>query len=96
MTLDEFLRSVSEKGPEASLSEPLRALWFDRKGDWDRAHQIAQGIPSPEGSWVHAYLHREEGDLWNARYWYQQAGRPESEGDLEAEWREIAEALLAQ
>ena len=96
MTLDEFLRSVSENGPEASLSEPLRALWFDRKGDWDRAHQIAQGIPSPEGSWVHAHLHREEGDLWNARYWYQQAGRPESEGDLEAEWREIAGTLLAQ
>lgn len=96
MTLDEFLELVRGDEPTVSLSEPLRALWYDNKGDWDRAHQIAQGIHSPEGSWVHAYLHREEGDLWNARYWYEQADRPESKADLEAEWKEIAAALLGQ
>jgi hypothetical protein len=94
MTLDEFLESLSNDEPSASVSEALRALWFDRKGDWDRAHQIAQGIHSVDGSWVHAYLHREEGDLWNARYWYNQAGRTESRVKLEDEWKEIVGTLL--
>lgn len=93
MTLEDFLESVERDNPSDSLPEVLRALWFDKKGDWDRAHQIAQKIPTADGSWVHAYLHREEGDLSNARYWYNRAGRSESTADLEVEWREIADAL---
>ena len=62
--------------------------------EWDRAHEIAQGIPTVEGSWVHAYLHRKEGDLWNARYWYNRAGRAESKDDLDTEWREIVNDLI--
>ena len=94
MTLEEFVESIGNDGPDESLSEVLQALWFDKKGDWDRAHQIVQAVLSADGSWVHAYLHREEGDLWNARYWYSRAGRAESKVDLAAEWKEIAEFLL--
>jgi hypothetical protein len=96
MDLAEFIELVEDDDPPKWLSEALQSLWYDRKGDWDRAHQIAQGIPTEEGSWVHAYLHREEGDLGNARYWYSRAGRPESKADLETEWREIVVALLEQ
>ena len=94
MNMDEFLELAEGDSPPDSLSEALRALWFDRKGDWDKAHQIAQEIPTAEGSWVHAYLHREEGDLGNARYWYRRAGRPESKADLDTEWRDIVNALI--
>jgi hypothetical protein len=93
VTLEDFLESVERDNPPDSLPEVLRALWFDKRGDWDRAHQIAQKIPTADGSWVHAYLHREEGDLSNARYWYNRAGRRESTADLEVEWREIVDAL---
>lgn len=94
MTLDEFLVSLEEDSPPDSLPGPLQALWFDRQGEWDRAHRIVQEIPTSEASWVHAYLHREEGDLWNARYWYSKAGRRESKADLKAEWREIVSSLI--
>jgi hypothetical protein len=93
-TLDDFLSSVENDAPPDSLSELLESLWFDRKGDWGKAHQIVQEIPTTEGSWVHAYLHREEGDLWNARYWYSRAGRREPKSDLDTEWREIVSTLI--
>jgi hypothetical protein len=95
MTLDEFIQSVSGAEPPAHVSEPLKALWWDKKGDWDRAHRIAQEIPTKIGSWVHAYLHREEGDLWNARYWYGRAGQAESQAGLDEEWEDISENLLS-
>lgn len=68
----------------AGLSVPLRGLWYAAKGDWNRAHELVQNDPSAEASWVHAYLHRVEGDLGNARYWYHQAGKPPV-GDLPLE-----------
>ena len=96
MTLTEFKESVAQQDqPPENLSEALQALWYERIGDWHRAHQIAQDLHSDEGAWVHAYLHRKEGDLGNARYWYSRAGRPESKKELAEEWEEIAGYLLA-
>ena len=71
----------------------LAALWWAAKGDWDRAHAAAQASDGRECAWVHAYLHRVEGDLENARYWYARAGKPQASGPLEAEWEQIAGAL---
>lgn len=96
MNLDEFVKSAAgDDEPPAGLSAPLRALWFAERGDWDKAHHIAQEIHTRDGSWIHANLHREEGDLWNARYWYDRAGRPESKKTVADERREIIAALLA-
>ena len=94
MDLDALLASLGAAAPPADLALPLQALWWDRKGDWKKAHEAAQAAPDPEGAWVHAYLHRVEGDLNNAGYWYRRAGRNAETGPLEAEWRAIATALL--
>lgn len=94
MTLKEFKECCEMDKPPDGLSILLTALWYDKKGDWHKAHELAQSIPTAEGSWVHAYLHRVEGDLGNARYWYSRAGRPESMASLEEEWGQIAEHLL--
>ena len=72
----------------------LRALWYDARGDWHRAHTIAQDVDDAGGAWVHAYLHRKEGDLGNAGYWYERAGRDVASDPLDAEWERIAAALL--
>jgi hypothetical protein len=94
MDLDAFEESLMQAAPPAGLSPAVEALWHERHGDWDRAHEIAQDISGPEGAWVHAYLHRREGDESNAAYWYRQAGKPVVRVDLDAEWRSIVEALL--
>jgi hypothetical protein len=73
----------------------LQALWHEAKGDWDVAHDLLQGQNDQTGAWVHAYLHRKEGDNSNAAYWYSRAGRTLPNQSLQAEWEEIAEALLA-
>lgn len=73
----------------------VEALDCLEAGDWERAHKLVQDDPSPEAAWVHAHLHRMEGDLWNAGYWYRRAGRPEPAGSLEEERRTIIEALRA-
>lgn len=72
-----------------------QALWHEAHGDWERAHGLAQDISGPEAAWVHAYLHRVEGDLSNADYWYRRAARPPARGPLNEEWHEIATALSA-
>lgn len=79
----------------STLPPLLRALWHDAHGDWNRAHSIAQDIESPDAAWVHAYLHRKEGDISNAGYWYRQAGRSVFTGSLHAEWTALATHLLA-
>ena len=90
----EFKASLSGAAPAPELTAPLAALWWAAKGNWDQAHGIAQDDASADGSWVHAYLHRVEGDLGNAAYWYRQAGRPVASGALETEWELMASALI--
>jgi len=75
------------------LAPLLAALWWDARGDWARAHEFAQSVDTAEGAWVHAYLHRKEGDLSNADYWYRRAGKRRPAATLDAEWAEIAAAL---
>jgi hypothetical protein len=90
-----FIASLDGAAPAPDLNVPLAGLWWAAKGDWDRAHKIVQDESSREAAWVHAYLHRVEGDLGNAGYWYRQAGQPAAMDSLEAEWERIATALLA-
>lgn len=94
VTFHEFTRSATDAQPPASLTPPLLALWQDAKGDWESAHQTAQAIDDQSGAWIHAYLHRKEGDASNAAYWYRRAGKPVCGTSLEAEWEEIVSALL--
>jgi hypothetical protein len=94
MSPDEFKRSVAQANPPAGLSPALAALWWAAKDDWQRAHRLVMSESGADCAWVHAYLHREEGDLDNARYWYRQARREPEQGELAAEWTFIAAALL--
>src|SRR5437667_10390366 len=75
MTLDEFKQTLSSSAPPA-VSTALQALWHDARADWDKAHEMANSVEDTTGAWVHAYLHRKEGDIGNAAYWYQRAGQP--------------------
>ena len=86
--------SLSDAAPSATLSPPLAALWWAAKGNWDTAHKIVMNEETSEAAWVHAYLHRVEGDLGNAGYWYRRAAKPVASGPLETEWEQIATALL--
>jgi hypothetical protein len=83
------------KGPPPGAGKALLALWHDARGDWVRAHETAQVDETADGAWVHAYLHRKEGDLGNAGYWYRRAGRPVAKCGLDTEWSAIAASLLA-
>jgi hypothetical protein len=94
MTVDEFRQSLTANEPPAGLTLALAGLWWDAKGDWTRAHQSAQQDEGPAGSWVHAYLHRKEGDQDNAAYWYGRAGKPVCQEPLGAEWLNIVRDLL--
>ncbi|MEJ0057174.1 MAG: hypothetical protein WDN75_16885 [Bacteroidota bacterium] len=96
MTLDELKNSLSRTNPPENLPPLLRALWFDAKGDWNAAHNLAQEVETSEGSWVHAYLHRKEGDDSNASYWYRKARKDLPAISFEREWEEIATVLLTQ
>lgn len=94
MNIGEFRTSLSGASPAPALDAPLAALWWAAKGNWDEAHRIVQGQSSAEAAWVHAHLHRIEGDLGNARYWYSQAARPVAAEPAETEWERIVTALL--
>jgi len=94
MHLDEFSASLTQDKPDPELPSLLQALWYEARGDWDRAHQLTQTLDSADAAWVHAYLHRKEGDLSNARYWYRRAGRDAPDIPLEQEWRTLAAALI--
>ena len=95
MTLEEFRESLSRAEPPADLDRALKGLWWDAKGDWGRAHESAQQDEGPAGSWVHAYLHRKEGDTSNAGYWYRRAGKNPSRALLQEEWLEVVKSLLS-
>ena len=94
MTLKEFRNSLASGAPPEGMDELLKALWYDAKGDWNRAHSLAQEVGGRNGAWVHAYLHRREGDLSNAAYWYSRAGHRQPFGSLDAEWEELVNAML--
>ena len=94
MDYEEFVTSLQNGQPPAGISPLLQAMWYDGKGDWEASHNIAQDIHDRNGSWIHAYLHRKEGDLSNARYWYSMAGKRESKASLKEEWEEIVKAFL--
>ena len=95
MTLEQFRQSLEHGQPPDGLGFALAGLWWDAKGDWNHAHESAQQDESPAGSWVHAYLHRKEGDSSNAAYWYRRAQKPAAHVALEQEWLQIAESLLS-
>lgn len=95
MTLADFNRTLSAGAPPENISPALLALWHDARGDWEAAHDIAQSVDDNSGAWVHAYLHRKEGDAANAAYWYRRARKPVATDALGAEWDRIASALLA-
>jgi hypothetical protein len=95
MTFDDFRESLQRDGPPRALDHALTALWWDAKGDWRTAHESAQQGESPRAAWVHAYLHRKEGDRSNADYWYQRAGRSFERPTLNAEWLVLVEGLLS-
>ena len=94
MNFEEYLKCITNQSPPSQLSETLTSLWWDKKGNWDTAHTIAQDIPTKEGSAIHAYLHREESVLWNADYWYTRAGRKRPSISLEEEWKLLVQEML--
>ncbi len=96
MSLKEFEDSLKSSHPPQGISDLLKALWYDAKGHWETAHDLAQEVDSGEGAWVHAYLHRKEGDLSNASYWYHRAKRQLPTLTLEEEWKSIASELLLE
>ena len=95
MTFEEFRDSLHQDDPPGDLSLGLTGLWWDAKGDWEKAHCCAQEQDDAFGAWVHAYLHRKEGDAANAGYWYHRAARPASTVTLDSEWMDIVRALFA-
>lgn len=94
MTLDEFRETLREATPPAGLSRSLEALWRIANDEWDAAHRLVQSGLGSDGAWIHAHLHRIEGDLSNAAYWYRRAGKPVCSGPLDEEWAAIAKAQL--
>ena len=95
MTPQQFHALLSDPAPPPDLSPMLAALWWDRQGDWQRAHEYAQSDEGRDAAEVHAYLHRKEGDLPNARYWYARAGRPVAKGTLSDEWTSLVERFAS-
>ncbi len=94
MDLAEFVSSLSAPAPPAGISVCLKSLWFDGKGDWKRAHDQVDQLTGKEAARVHAYLHRKEGDSWNADYWYQKAGANRPDSDLPEEWTYLVKQFL--
>jgi hypothetical protein len=97
LTLSDLESAASARRPLPQDADPLiKALWHDATGNWSDAHELVQNIDSAEAAWIHAYLHRKEGDLQNAQYWYRRAARPAAGGPLPDEWRAIAQSLLKE
>lgn len=94
MTFEAYKGTLDHKLPPKNVNPLLQALWYDANGNWEKAHTIAQDIKGSNGDWVHAYLHRKEGDMWNADYWYRRAGKIRPEVTLEEEWEDICKTLL--
>lgn len=95
MTIKEFQASLAEAEPDRNIAAPLAALWWDAKGEWQRAHSLVDELETPDGMAVHAYLHRKEGSASNAEYWYARGGRKFHRADLAGEWAALVEYILA-
>ncbi|MBY0323377.1 MAG: hypothetical protein K2X72_31960 [Reyranella sp.] len=96
-TIEAFRSSASAAAPPAGLGPALEALWWLKHGDWDRAHKCVQGHEGEaDCDWVHAHLHRQEGDMSNAQYWYRRAAKPVSGVPLQDEWSEIVASMLTR
>ena len=96
MTFAEFEQSLKSRTPPPDLVPAVAALWWAKKGDWHEAHTIVMNLDGHDAAWVHAYLHRVEGDAGNAAYWYGQAKKPVASGALAAEWQAITGVLLGR
>lgn len=96
MTIEAFKTSLEENNPPEGLDQMLLALWYDAKGDWHRSHGIIQDIESKEAALIHAYLHRKQGDLWNADYWYNRAGAKRTDHTIEEEWDLLLSRFIKQ
>lgn len=96
MTIAEFRSSLTQAQPPAGLTPALLALWWDAKDDWTRAHDLVNELETPDAMAVHAYLHRKEGEIWNADYWYNRAGRKFHRPALEDEWEALVEGLTSR
>jgi hypothetical protein len=96
MDLFSFKASVQADQPPADISVYLLALWYDARGDWNKAHQVIQDVTTRNASWIHAYLHRKEGDQFNADYWYSKAGKKRPSVDLQQEWNDLAECMMTE
>ena len=94
MDIIDFKASLEDNTPPIGLTIHQEALWWDRKGDWDKAHDLVNDLDNRQAAHVHAYLHRKEGDLWNADYWYRRAKRQRHSGTLEEEWEELVKIML--
>jgi len=95
MNLADFQANLAGAAPAPGLDAPLAALWWAAKGKWDEAHHLVQDESTASAAWVHAYLHRVEGDLGNANYWYRRAGQPVATDALATEWDRIVAALTS-
>jgi hypothetical protein len=95
MTVEEFRASLNSPAPPEGLPIPVQALWWDAKGDWARAHDLVNEMDTADAMAVHAYLHRKEGQDWNADYWYRRAGRKFHRPELDDEWQALAADLVA-
>ena len=93
MKAEELCATLGENEPPAGLSAPVEALWWEAKGEWARAHGLVDELETPDGMAVHAYLHRKEGEAWNADYWYKRAGKRFYRETLKAEWEALVEGL---
>ncbi|MFC7523511.1 hypothetical protein ACFQRK_06145 [Parapedobacter sp. GCM10030251] len=89
-----FVTSLTQNRPPVGLTVQLEALWHDGKGDWERAHDLINDLEDKQSAHVHAYLHRKEGDLWNADYWYRRAGKQRPSLSLEEEWEDLVRSFL--
>ncbi len=90
-----FYESLTEPLPPAHFSVLLKSLWYDAKGDWKTAHDLVDSLAGTEAAWVHAHLHRKEGDIWNADYWYARAKKERPSSTLEEEWESLVRHFMA-
>lgn len=94
MDITDFKESLLTSSPPVGASEYIKALWYDAKNNWKKAHELIQSLPDKNASRIHAYLHRKEGDIGNADYWYAKAGKKRPSVSLGEEWEQIANDLL--